>query len=265
VFVEEATIARLIDLNRQFYQQFAAPFSATRRRIQPGVNRILGRLPTDGHLLDLGCGNGNLAWSLAQRGFSGSYLGLDFSAELLPQEDAFWTQSLRSGGRVAAQTGKPQISFLVRDLSSPDWSDDLPPATYDTVLAFAVLHHLPGRELRLSALRQVRRLLSPNGHFYHSHWQFRNSPRLVGRILPWELAGLSASDVDEGDALLDWRRLEGGSTAGQQPGIGMRYVHQYSIAELEDLAAASGFQILETFVSDGAEGNLGLYQLWQTA
>ena len=35
------TLSRLLDLNRQFYQAFALPFSATRQRLQPGVLRIL--------------------------------------------------------------------------------------------------------------------------------------------------------------------------------------------------------------------------------
>jgi hypothetical protein len=39
--VNPTTISLLLDLNRQFYQTFAIPFSATRHRLQPGVLRIL--------------------------------------------------------------------------------------------------------------------------------------------------------------------------------------------------------------------------------
>jgi tRNA (uracil-5-)-methyltransferase TRM9 len=58
------TVSILLDLNRQFYQQFGAAFSATRQRIQPGVARLLERLPLQGRWLDLGCGNGELAREL---------------------------------------------------------------------------------------------------------------------------------------------------------------------------------------------------------
>ena len=74
---------QLIALNARFYQEFAASFSATRQRLQPGVERILLTLAPDSRLLDLGCGNGELARRLAGRGFEGVYVGIDFSPALL--------------------------------------------------------------------------------------------------------------------------------------------------------------------------------------
>jgi ubiquinone/menaquinone biosynthesis C-methylase UbiE len=79
------TIQRLLALNYQFYQTFAAQFSATRQRLQPGVLRLLQTIPLTSRLLDLGCGNGGLARQLAQSGYQGEYLGLDFSVALLAQ------------------------------------------------------------------------------------------------------------------------------------------------------------------------------------
>jgi hypothetical protein len=72
------------------------------------------------------------------------------------------------------------------------------------------------------------------------------------RIQPWEKVGLTTSQVDPGDYLLDWRH----------GGYGLRYVHHFSETELDQLAVASGFDILETFNSDGEGGKLGLYQVW---
>lgn len=85
------------------------------------------------------------------------------------------------------------------------------------------------------------------------NWQFLNSERLRERIQPWQRAGLLAGQVDEGDYLLDWR----------SGGEGLRYAHHFSEAEMSDLAAQSGFSVLETFHSDGENGRLGLYQIWQ--
>ena len=101
-------------------------------------------------------------------------------------------------------------------------------------------------------LGKVRALLAPNGRFVHSEWQFLNSPRLVSRIQPWEAIGLSQNDVDPGDYLLDWR----------QGGQGYRYVHHFSEEELRGLAEAAGFDVIESFLSDGENGRLGLYQVW---
>ena len=81
--MDSATAARLIEINKDFYTRFGDSFSATRRRIQPGVRRVLGRLKGDENILDLGCGNGELARELARRGHRGTYLGVDFSLPLL--------------------------------------------------------------------------------------------------------------------------------------------------------------------------------------
>jgi 2-polyprenyl-3-methyl-5-hydroxy-6-metoxy-1,4-benzoquinol methylase len=121
------------------------------------------------------------------------------------------------------------------------------------ITAFAVLHHIPSTELRLGILRTVRQLLKPDGLFIHSNWQFLNSEKLKARIQPWEGAAISRADVDAGDYLLDWR----------SGGEGLRYVHHFSESELGELADAAGFQVVETFYSDGETGNLGLYQVWK--
>jgi 2-polyprenyl-3-methyl-5-hydroxy-6-metoxy-1,4-benzoquinol methylase len=123
---------------------------------------------------------------------------------------------------------------------------------FDTILAFAVLHHIPGAQTRASMLEKIRSLLQPQGQLIHSEWQFLKNPRLRQRIQPWEMAGISEQDVDPGDYLLDWR----------QGGQGLRYVHHFAEAELDELARESGFIITETFYADGKGGDLGLYQVW---
>jgi 2-polyprenyl-3-methyl-5-hydroxy-6-metoxy-1,4-benzoquinol methylase len=236
--VNPTTLSHLLELNRQFYQTFALSFSATRQRLQPGVLRILEAIDPQADLLDLGCGNGELAHELARCGHAGSYTGLDFSPPLLEE----------------ASAGQPDnFRFIQADLSSKDWEAALGDNRYDGILLFAVLHHIPGVELRLQLLRKVRGLLKPEGRFIHSEWQFLNSPRLAARVQPWEKAGLSESDVDGGDYLLDWR--EGGQ--------GLRYVHHFSETELSALAHEAGFEVLESFLSDGENGRLGLYQVWK--
>ena len=77
------TVARLLHLNRRFYQTFGDEFSQTRQRLQPGVRRILEALDPQARLLDLGCGNGQLAVYLVEKGFYGEYIGVDSSAALL--------------------------------------------------------------------------------------------------------------------------------------------------------------------------------------
>jgi tRNA (uracil-5-)-methyltransferase TRM9 len=243
--MDSATAARLIELNRDFYTRFGDTFSATRHRIQPGVRRILDSLNGDENILDLGCGNGWFARELAGSHHRGSYLGLDFSLPLLRDAESI-------------PEGFP-AKFLQIDLAqlSPG-SEQLSVIRQHTdncslITAFAVLHHIPSRELRLNILHTVYQLLKTNGLFIHSNWQFLNSEKLKARIQPWERGAVLKSDVDANDYLLDWR----------SGGEGLRYVHHFDESELRELAEVTGFKIKYMFYSDGETGNLGLYQVWE--
>jgi SAM-dependent methyltransferase len=237
--VDSQTADLLLQLNQQFYSNFASQFSATRQRLQPGVSRFLATIPAHANLLDLGCGNGELARALAASGHAGSYTGLDFSAELLQE------------AREKTPPGYPARYFQINLAAA--WEAPLGEASFDVVLAFAVLHHIPGAAFRQQFLANVSAWLRPGGRFTHSNWQFLQSPRLRARIQPWSRLDIPESAVDPGDYLLDWRR----------GGYGLRYVHYFSEAELGALAGQAGFSVLDTYYADGASGRLGLYQTWK--
>jgi 2-polyprenyl-3-methyl-5-hydroxy-6-metoxy-1,4-benzoquinol methylase len=80
--MEDSVARKLLDINDKFYQSFGQAFAETRRRLQPGVERIMAAYLREGSWLDLGCGSGVLGQRLAQNGFQGLYLGLDFSTPL---------------------------------------------------------------------------------------------------------------------------------------------------------------------------------------
>jgi tRNA (uracil-5-)-methyltransferase TRM9 len=249
--MKDDVIQRLVAINGEFYQSFGAAFAETRRRIQPGVDRVLTTWITDGSWLDLGCGSGALSLKWIEKGLRGKYTGLDFSDPLL------------SEARIGIDTCKPppglDMRFIKANLMDRDWENSLKADRFDGILAFASLHHLPGASTRIRVLRQAADLLKPGGLFIHSEWQFQNSPKLAARVQPWSLAGLSEAEVDPGDALLDWRR----QAQGQPDAAGLRYVHLFNRDELAQLAADNGFTLLDEFESDGAGGNLGLYQVWK--
>jgi SAM-dependent methyltransferase len=239
--MNSSTAARLVEINREFYSRFGDSFSATRRRIQPGVRHVIQMLQGDESILDLGCGNGEFARELARHGHRGSYLGVDFSLPLL--RDA--------GSQLEGFSAK----FVEADVTQLSAVSDPLGGGWSIITAFAVLHHIPSEEMRLSLLRTIHHLLAVDGKFIHSHWQFLNSEKLKARIKPWEEADVQPSDVDAGDYLLDWR----------SGGEGLRYAHHFSESELSALARVTGFDVLDTFYSDGESGNLGLYQVWKIA
>lgn len=248
------TANQLVELNRKFYSDFGDAFAATRRRIQPGIHTVLQRLsklaPHAGEWLDLGCGGGQvaLAWAAFER--KGRYLGVDFSLELLTEARARATD-INASDLI--------VEYAQSDMSADAIEAEFQPESFDGVLAFASLHHLPTNEMRKALLQSVYCILKPGGLFIHSEWQFHHSPRLMKRVQDWSRIGLSIADVDENDYLLDWRY----SLPGQAEQTGLRYVHLYTLEELEALMKECGFSSVFEFDSDGKEGNLALYQCWR--
>ena len=106
------------------------------------LDRLLERLPEQPDLLELGCGAGVRSTRvLAERG---RLVGLDVSAE----------QVRRARERV------PQAEFTVGDVTRVEF----PRASFDAVVAFYVLTHVPRSELS-SLMTKIARWLRPGGHF----------------------------------------------------------------------------------------------------
>jgi SAM-dependent methyltransferase len=246
----EKTLYRLHDINKEFYQRFGEAFAETRRRIQPGVARALEEWVSDGDWLDIGCGSGALSQAWIKQGLRGSYSGIDFSPALLHEANNLL--SINPPGK------ELKISFQQVDLLGVNWQEFVEHSGFNGVLAFAVLHHIPGAAQREKLIKQIAQLLKTGGVFIHSEWQFQHSPKLMARVQSWKTAGLTDEDVEEGDYLLDWRH----QTTDQAEGHGLRYVHLFSKPELQHLAETGGFVIQQEYESDGAGERLGLYQVW---
>ena len=235
--MNSATVERLLAINREFYNRFGEPFSATRQRLQPGVKKILVSIQGDVSVLDLGCGNGHFLGELIRRGHKAPLLGVDFSLPLLREAES-------ASGVEFREVDLTKLSVISnRSLITGHWS---------LITAFAVLHHIPSHEMRLDILRTIRKLMKENGKFILSNWQFLNSEKLKSRIQAWAKVGINEDDLDEGDYLLDWRN----------GGEGLRYAHHFTAEELLELAEQARMRVTDSFLSDGDGGNLGLYQVW---
>lgn len=240
------TADELIALNRQFYEEFGGSFAQTRKRIQPGVRKILNTVISDGIWLDMGCGSGNFAAAWKEALFDGNYIGVDFSSELLKEAVAM----------TAVNGVLPQsIRYLQADLTGNDWVNVFRDQPFDGIVSFAALHHIPMHTNRRQFFLNAASLLKSGKPFVVSVWQPQNSEKLLGRIVPWSVLGINEAELDPRDVLLDWRAEENDAPDRK----GFRYVHLFSREELHALAAETGFSIVDEFFSDGREGNLALY------
>lgn len=239
--MDAETVNQLLEINRAFYSQFSADFSASRSSERLNIEPFRKYLTNDIRMLDAGCGNGRLAGTLEQAGFSLDYVGVDGSPELV----GFAEQKCAGLKNVRAQ-------FRVVELTMRDWSETVSDvAPFDMIVSLAVLHHIPSFDLRAQVLREIRSVLKPRGMFVMSNWQFINNERLRKKIVEWERLEIGDWRLETGDYLLNWKR----------GGVGYRYVHFVDESEVAQLASQSGFRVVEQFYADA---NLNLYSILQS-
>jgi SAM-dependent methyltransferase len=101
-------------------------------------------------VLDLGCGPGELAMSLARRvGPNGRVAGIDLSKALV------------AGARRKARRAGLAIDYRVASVEALPFAD----ASVDVVVSSLVMHHL-APEVLARAVREIRRVLKPGGRVF---------------------------------------------------------------------------------------------------
>jgi tRNA (uracil-5-)-methyltransferase TRM9 len=233
--MDAATIQRLNDINRSFYATTATEFDATRGQSWPGWKPIVPYVSTPLSVLDIGCGNGRFGLFLREH-LTGplTYTGLDNNPTLL-----------KAAQHALSSQPEMTTSLLPFDLLL----DPLPTQTFDLVVMFGVLHHVPGRHTREALMHSLAACVAPNGFLSVAAWCFYEYPRFQERIVPWpdDIA------VESHDYLLDWRRGE----------RAMRYCHYVDDQEHADLMALTGLKIVTTYRADGFTGDVNRYSLLQ--
>lgn len=185
-------------------------------------------------VLDLGCGNGRFGLFLAQNlSPKIHYTGLDNNAYLLER---------------AAET--LSAANIPHELAEADLLElSLPPAAYDLIVLFGVLHHIPAETNRRALIEKAAQALKPHALLIVTAWLFYEVPRLHKRVIPWDSPILPADyqnldllDLEANDYLLDWQR-EVATPA-------LRYCHYVEAAERERLF--SGLEQIADFQADQA-------------
>jgi len=204
------------------YNVIASNFSASRPRVWPLMERFTALAKNGDRVIDVGCGNGRAYQLFADRAIE--YEGVDVSEQLIA---------------IAREKVRDQLAtFRVGSALKLPFEN----ASFDTAFSFAMIHHIPSRERRLVAFREVRRVLKPGGVFVLTSWdllQSRHAWRVLLAAVPAAL-GLGALDI--GDAYIPW--LAGGANV-------QRYCHAFTLRGLQRLATEAGFLIQESGRSGG--------------
>jgi len=161
-------------------------------------------------LLDVGCGTGYVACRLAQQGV-GAVVCLDLSEGMLR---VAWRRARR--WRVDAAVSFVRGSAVALPFRS---------RSFETVLAAAVVHHVHGRERRVVALSEIRRVC--RGFALITVWSALHPSNLL-RVL----------SSRSRDVLVRWG------------GRGERYYHLYTLRELKEDLRAAGYEGFKAYLWD---------------
>jgi ubiquinone/menaquinone biosynthesis C-methylase UbiE len=154
--------------NSRFWDKIARKYAADPVKDMAGYERTLERtrhhLSATDHVLELGCGTGTTAMKHAAH--VSRILATDFSGEMIT-----------IAREKAAAENCQNAEFAVADPERAQWPD----GAFDAVLAFNLLHLLPGRT---EALQHVHRVLKPGGLFISKTPCLGEMNRLLRLVLP---------------------------------------------------------------------------------
>lgn len=214
--MEEFNPEKIVDKVRNDYNAIAKEWDISRSRpAMLKINLVQDVLP-ETEVLDLGCGNGLMVPFVLGKG--AFYFGLDISENLV--------EICREKYRTEIEENKTK--FVVGDATDLPFSDQ----EFDFVISFAVLHHIPSEALRRKYFSEIKRVLRTNGKVKITVWNLFNSWGSARFDIGNQLHGEKSGDVT-----IPWK-----GTLGQ---LINRYVHQFSVEELQSLAESSGFRNIQ--------------------
>jgi SAM-dependent methyltransferase len=148
--------------------------------IVPGLERELSRLGAAGgeprRALEIGCGPGRLMYPLSQH--VGEIHGVDVSAEMVRLAERNLAGIVNAHVHVSNGTNLAQFA------------DE----TFDFAYSYAVFQHIPSREVVLTYLKEIRRVLKTGGI---ARLQFNGLAEGIGKHDTWNGVRFTAGEIAE--------------------------------------------------------------------
>ncbi len=177
-------------------------------------------------ILDIGCGTGRTTIPMYKLGYN--VTGLDIVPVMIKNAEKI------------AESGNLKIKYEIGDATNLNYKDD----TFDNVIfSFNGWTQIPGNNNRLEALKEIIRILKPDGYFI-----FTANTRRIGRftlfwIKQWirfyilKLLGLTIEEVNFGDMFF---KREDDNKRFQQK----QYIHIPSLKEVQNQIIKVGFDLV---------------------
>ncbi len=212
-----------LDLTIKGYDKVAAEWSASRQNFWEELKFIKKYLIPKTSILDIGCGNGRFAKQILSEY---TYSGVDPSVELIN----------------IAKKDLPTIAdkFSLYDgVSLPFLAK-----SFDNVVSFAVMHHLPPNMI-VAWLKESKRVLRDGGIAIFSSWDLWNThEKELKKYYFKNKFSKNFFNTSFGDIVL-------GFTSHKKT----RYVHSYTEKEIRKYFALAGYNIIEISYRSRESGN----------
>lgn len=221
----------LMQKTREDYDEISEEFSVTRKTMWPELGDLDKYVKVRDKVLDVGCGNGKLFRFLMAKNIS--YTGLDVSSKLI---------------RIARENFKGEcVQFKTFDglnIECSTFSALRLPAGwqgFDAIYCLATLPHLPGEELRLKFLENLRKVAKPGAKIIitcWNLWQARFIRRQIDMVSNLIIDKALGKDLyDWGDLYIPWHKQSGK--------IVSRYYHAFTVSELNSILKKAGWEVEE--------------------
>ncbi len=217
------TAQKILSEVKESYDSIASDFNQTRNYLWPGLKDFKKFTVEGSKILDLGCGNGKLRLLFKEKNVF--YTGVDSSSELLNIAENRKDFKL------------PYQKFLKAEAFSLPFEND----SFDIVFFIAVFHHIPGIELRLKTLKEIRRVLNPGGILVMTNWnRYQAKGQQLKYIIKYALLKIfQRSNLDFKDIYLPWMK-----------GKAYRYYHAFTLGELKKIVRNSGLMLEDNYLAE---------------
>ncbi len=204
---------KIIKKMKDDYDAIAKEWNLSRNRASGLKVSLVADIKKGDRVLDLGCGNALMLSLVLEKG--GIYVGFDLSEKLIEIAKEKYEKEVNEG----------QASFFVGQATKLPFED----VQFDFVISFAVLHHVPSRELQEKYFQEIKRVSKPKAKVKIIVWNLLSEWTNNRFGIESQLAGGKS-----GETIVPWK-----ATSGK---VIERYIYQFSKEELFSLAKSAGFK-----------------------
>lgn len=229
--MNKQTQNELLRVVKKNYEDIAEHYNETRKKhLMPLWGELVKyakKIKEGESVLDAGCGNGRLLEAF--EGKKIKYVGIDQNEKLIEMarkqkpENIFYSGNLLELGKVSEYN-------------------------FDYLISVAVLHHIPGSNMRIEVLRQFKNKIDKDGeilftvwNMWSIKWKKKKFRQAIFKFLLLKI--IKKNKMDFGDILMDWKNPEGQI-------VSKRYYHAFTRGELKRIVKKAGLKIKKIYTDE---------------